>query len=79
MPIVKLSVMGGGGVDKMGTNELLPYLKLHKDKLLSELKSGKYRPCPVRRVAIPKDNGKNVSWVFLRSSTDSYNKRSATF
>ena len=47
-----------GGVDKMGTSELLPYLKLHKDKLLSELKSGKYRPCPVRRVEIPKDNGK---------------------
>ena len=49
---------GAGGVDKMGTSELLPYLKLHKDKLLSELKSGKYRPCPVRRVEIPKDNGK---------------------
>lgn len=48
---------GVGGVDKMGTSELLPYLKLHKDELLSKLESGKYRPLPVRRVEIPKDNG----------------------
>src|SRR5574344_963169 len=49
---------GAGGVDKMGTSELLPYLKLHKDELLASVMSGKYRPSPVRRVEIPKDNGK---------------------
>lgn len=49
---------GVGGVDKMGTSELLPYLKLHKDELLKQLIDGNYRPCPVRRVEIPKDNGK---------------------
>lgn len=49
---------GVGGVDKMGTSELLAYLKLHKDELLKQLSEGKYRPCPVRRVEIPKDNGK---------------------
>lgn len=49
---------GFGGVDKMGTSELLPYLKLHRNELLSALKSGKYRPCPVRRVEIRKDNVK---------------------
>lgn len=47
-----------GGVDKMGTSEVLPYLKLHKDELLKQLIDGNYRPCPVRRVEIPKDNGK---------------------
>ena len=49
---------GAGGVDKMGTSELLPYLKLHKDELLASVLSGKYRPSPVRRVEIPKDKGK---------------------
>lgn len=49
---------GMGGVDEMGTSELLPYLKLHKDELLEQLLSGKYRPSPVLRVEIPKDNGK---------------------
>ena len=36
-PIVKLLVMGAGDVVKVGTIELLPYFKLYKDKLLSEL------------------------------------------
>lgn len=49
---------GVGGVDKMGTSELLPYLKLHKEELLGKIRVGKYRPNPVRRVEIPKDNGK---------------------
>lgn len=49
---------GCGGVDKMGTSELLPYLILHKDELISMLLSGKYRPSPVRRVEIPKESGK---------------------
>lgn len=49
---------GAGGVDKMETSELLPYLKLHKDELMEKLRNGKYRPNPVRRVEIPKDNGK---------------------
>ena len=49
---------GAGGVDKMETSEQLPYLKLHKDELIDKLRNGKYRPNPVRRVEIPKDNGK---------------------
>ena len=49
---------GAGGVDKMETSELLPYLTLHHDELLAKLLSGKYRPIAVRRVEIPKDNGK---------------------
>ena len=49
---------GAGGADKMETSELLPYLKLHRDELIGKLRDGKYRPNPVRRVEIPKDNGK---------------------
>lgn len=49
---------GVGGVDKMGTSELLPYLNLHKDELIELLLMGKYRPSAVRRVEIPKENGR---------------------
>jgi RNA-directed DNA polymerase len=49
---------GAGGVDKMGVDELLPYLKENQKQLFQSIKDGKYRPNPVRRVEIPKDNGK---------------------
>lgn len=49
---------GAGGVDKMVTSELLAYLTLHKDELFEQLRSGRYRPNPVLRVEIPKENGK---------------------
>lgn len=49
---------GSGGVDSMEAKDLLPYLKLHKDELIESLLTGKYKPMPVRRVEIPKDNGK---------------------
>ena len=49
---------GAGGADKMETSELLPYLKLHRGELMEKIRNGKYRPNPVRRVEIPKDNGK---------------------
>jgi RNA-directed DNA polymerase len=49
---------GSGGVDKMATEFLLPYLKLHKEELINSLMDGSYRPNPVRRVEIPKECGK---------------------
>lgn len=52
---------GVGGVDKMATSELKPYLNCHKDELLHSLLMGTYRPNPVRRVEIPKDNGNTRS------------------
>ena len=47
-----------GGVDSMEAKELLPYLKLHTDELKASILNGTYKPQPVRRVEIPKDNGK---------------------
>ena len=49
---------GAGGIDGMQVEDLLPYLKANKDKLIKSLMNGKYCPNPVRRVEIPKDNGK---------------------
>ena len=49
---------GSGGIDGMGVDELLPYLREHKEELVSKLESGRYKPRPVRRAEIPKENGK---------------------
>jgi group II intron reverse transcriptase/maturase len=49
---------GAGGIDGMQVDELLPFLKEHKEELMQSLRDGKYRPKPVRRVEIPKENGK---------------------
>ena len=49
---------GAYGVDEMGVDELLQYLKDNGDQLKQSILEGKYRPNPVRRVEIPKDDGK---------------------
>lgn len=49
---------GSGGVDKMKVESLKDYLVANKDELVASILGGKYRPNPVRRVEIPKDNGK---------------------
>ena len=48
---------GAGGVDKMEVESLKAYLVKQKDELVTSIERGKYRPNPVRRVEIPKDNG----------------------
>lgn len=47
---------GAGGVDKMEVESLKDYLVANKDELIISILRGKYRPHPVRRVEIPKDN-----------------------
>lgn len=49
---------GAGGIDGMQVDELLPYLKENREELLQSIWDGTYRPKPVRRVEIPKENGK---------------------
>ena len=49
---------GSGGIDGMEVEQLLPYLREHKDEITESLLSGRYRPNPVRRVEIPKEGGK---------------------
>jgi group II intron reverse transcriptase/maturase len=48
---------GAGGVDKMQVESLKDYLVENKDELLTSIMQGKYRPNPVRRVEISKENG----------------------
>lgn len=49
---------GAGGIDEMQVESLKDYLIEEKDALIATILDGKYRPNPVRRVEIPKENGK---------------------
>ena len=46
---------GAGGIDGMQVDELLPFLRENQDILIQEIRNGKFRPNPVRRVEIPKE------------------------
>lgn len=49
---------GASGIDGITVEELLGYLKLHKEEIIEKLRTRKYQPLPVRRKEIPKENGK---------------------
>ena len=49
---------GAAGMDKMSVEELDVYMPAHMEELKSLIKSKQYKPSPVRRVYIPKSNGK---------------------
>jgi len=48
---------GSPGIDGMTVEELPGHLRVHWPRLREELLAGRYRPQPVRRVAIPKPGG----------------------
>ena len=48
---------GSAGIDGMTVEEMLPYLKEHREELLTALRNGWYHPEAVRRVEIPKPDG----------------------
>ena len=49
---------GASGVDGVTVEELGVYLFQHKEEIKEEIRNLKYKPSPVRRVEIPKENGK---------------------
>ena len=49
---------GAAGIDGVTVEELRDYLKEHKEEILWKIRNRKYKPQPVRRVQIPKENGK---------------------
>ena len=48
---------GAPGIDGMTVEEALPWLKEHREELLDSIRTGRYKPQPVRRKEIPKPNG----------------------
>ena len=49
---------GVAGVDGITVEEEFDYLKENKDKIINQIRKRKYKPQPVKRVQIPKENGK---------------------
>jgi len=48
---------GAAGVDGMTVEEMLPYLREHREEVIASIRGGWYKPQPVRRVEIPKPDG----------------------
>lgn len=49
---------GAAGVDGMTVDELDAYFAEHRGEIKAQIRAGEYKPSPVRRVYIPKANGK---------------------
>ena len=49
---------GASGVDGVTVYEIKEYIQNNSDEILNQLRSRKYKPQPVKRVQIPKENGK---------------------
>ena len=61
---------GAGGIDNMEVDGLLQYLKENGRQLLEAIKEGKYRPNPVRRVEIPKEEKGKVRKLGIPTVVD---------
>ena len=53
-----VSNKGVAGVDGITVEEEFDYLKENKDRILNQIRKRRYKPQPVKRVQIPKENGK---------------------
>ena len=61
---------GAGGIDGMEVDVLLQYLKENGQELTQAIKEGKYRPNPVRRVEIPKEEKGKVRKLGIPTVVD---------
>ena len=61
---------GSAGIDRMQVDELLPYLRENGDELIQQLREGKYKPNPVRRVEIPKEEKGKVRKLGIPTVVD---------
>lgn len=61
---------GKGGTDGMQVDELLPYLKENQSEIIQKIREGKYKPNPVRRVEIPKEEKGKVRKLGIPTVVD---------
>ena len=61
---------GAPGVDGVTVDDLMAYCRQHWARIREELLSGTYRPQPVRRVDIPKPDGKGVRRLGIPTVVD---------
>ena len=61
---------GAGGIDGMQVDELLPFLIENQDEIIQKIRVGKYKPNPVRRVEIPKEEKGKVRKLGIPTVVD---------
>lgn len=61
---------GAGGIDGMQVDGLLPFLRENQDKLIQQIQKGKFKPNPVRRVEIPKEEKGKVRKLGIPTVVD---------
>jgi RNA-directed DNA polymerase len=61
---------GASGVDGMSVDELMPYCRQHWARIREQLLNGTYVPQPVRRVDIPKPDGKGIRTLGIPTVLD---------
>ena len=61
---------GAAGVDGMTVDDLMPYCREHWARIREEILSGRYKPQPVRRVEIPKPEGKGTRMLGIPTVID---------
>jgi RNA-directed DNA polymerase len=67
-----LSNGGAPGIDGMTVEALWPYLQKNWTRIREELQKGTYMPSPVRRVEIPKPNGKGMRPLGIPTALDRF-------
>lgn len=63
---------GAAGIDGMTVDELLPYLKIHGERIKEELLEGTFNFRPVKQVEIPKRGGKRVRKLGIPTVVDRF-------
>ena len=61
---------GAPGIDGMTTEQLREHLRRHEGTIRAKLLAGTYVPSPVRRVEIPKADGKGKRWLGIPTVLD---------
>lgn len=61
---------GKGRIDGMQVDEPLPYLKENQSEIIQKIREGKYKPNPVHRIEIPKEENGKVSKLGIPTAVD---------